>query len=82
MLTHLFLEYGEDVQFDQDDFEDYEEYGNLGVKITDGEESTPNSWPWAATITWKSNGEVFCGGSLIEPQHILTAAHCLNPETK
>jgi len=79
-LSNIF-EYGEDVQFDQDDYEYYDEYGNLGVKITDGEESTPNSWPWAATITWKSNGRVLCGGSLIEPRHILTAAHCLNPET-
>ena len=60
---------------------EYEDYYNLEIKIVGGEESGKNHWPWTAALLDKKN-KVFCGGSLIEPFHILTAAHCLNPKEK
>ncbi|KAJ9585581.1 hypothetical protein L9F63_002611, partial [Diploptera punctata] len=47
-------------------------------RVMGGEESLPGRWPWMAAIFRDFFGieKFFCGGSLIGPLHILTAAHC------
>jgi uncharacterized protein YkwD len=42
--------------------------------IIGGEEAVPGAWPWMAALL----GEQLCGGSLIAPEWVLTAAHCFN----
>ena len=42
--------------------------------IVGGEEVAPNDWPWMASL--EDGSFHFCGGSLIAPDMILTAAHC------
>ncbi|KAK2832938.1 hypothetical protein Q5P01_016827 [Channa striata] len=46
----------------------------LNTKIVGGTDAAPGSWPWQASLQ-RATGH-FCGGSLINNQYILTAAHC------
>ncbi|XP_041426449.1 serine protease 3 S homeolog isoform X2 [Xenopus laevis] len=46
-------------------------------KIIGGYECTPHSQPWQVYLT--QNGDRWCGGSLISPRWIISAAHCYVP---
>ncbi|XP_060077752.1 putative serine protease 42 [Ylistrum balloti] len=50
-------------------------------RIVGGQEARPNSWPWQVAILtrWK---EQYCGGTLIAPNWVLTAAHCIRKRSK
>uniref|UniRef100_A0A914WSW7 Uncharacterized protein n=1 Tax=Plectus sambesii TaxID=2011161 RepID=A0A914WSW7_9BILA len=43
--------------------------------IVNGSPAVPGSWPWMISIA--KDGEQFCGGSLISPQWVVSAGHCL-----
>ncbi|XP_053668207.1 uncharacterized protein LOC128718610 [Anopheles marshallii] len=48
--------------------------------ILNGLDAKPGHWPWHAAIYYKKNDNVFdykCGGSIIDGDTILTAAHCV-----
>ncbi|CAF0969691.1 unnamed protein product [Rotaria sordida] len=44
-------------------------------KIVGGEPAVDASWGWAVSL--QRSGRHFCGGSIISPLHIITAAHCV-----
>ena len=47
-----------------------------GFLIVGGEEADPNEWPWQLSL--QSFGSHFCGGTLIDAEWVLTAAHCVD----
>jgi secreted trypsin-like serine protease len=48
-------------------------------KVVGGNEAVPHTWPWMAALAFQRN--FICGGSLIDPQFVLTAAHCFAKST-
>ena len=44
-------------------------------RIVNGWPADQYEWPWIAALL--NNGRQFCGGSLIDSKHVLTAAHCV-----
>merc|ERR550539_165137 len=60
--------------------------GDCGVsernKIVGGSESQPGAWPWAVIVgrqRFSSGFQVMCGGTLLNEDTVLTAAHCFDP---
>ncbi|XP_014870612.1 testisin-like [Poecilia latipinna] len=47
----------------------------LNTKIVGGDGATAGSWPWQVSIHRRSSH--VCGGTLINSQWVLTAAHCI-----
>ncbi|XP_034657629.1 serine protease 1 isoform X3 [Drosophila subobscura] len=46
-------------------------------RITNGKDAVENQFPYQVSLNFGSNsGGWFCGGSIISPEWILTAAHC------
>ena len=50
-------------------------HGEHPLRVVNGWPAQKNEWPWIAQL--RNNGRQFCGGSLIDDRHILTAAHCV-----
>ncbi|XP_062292830.1 plasminogen [Scomber scombrus] len=46
-------------------------------RVVGGCVSKPHSWPWQISLRTRSSGAHFCGGTLVHPQWVLTARHCL-----
>ena len=47
-----------------------------GSRVRGGLPARPGEFPW--TVALFNKGRQFCGGSIISPMHILTAAHCVD----
>ncbi|XP_077871099.1 ovochymase-1 [Ictidomys tridecemlineatus] len=50
----------------------------LSRRIAAGEEACPHCWPWQVGLRFL--GDHQCGGAIIDPVWILTAAHCVQPK--
>jgi len=47
-----------------------------GNRVIGGEDAVPGSWPWQILLMKEGRG--VCGGTLISPMWVLTAAHCVS----
>jgi secreted trypsin-like serine protease len=52
------------------------------LRIVGGTEAEPGDWPWMTALIDSSDSSPYsgfiCGGSLIHPRWVVTAAHCVN----
>ncbi|KAL9988016.1 hypothetical protein ACROYT_G002411 [Oculina patagonica] len=46
-------------------------------RVIGGDDATPGAWPWQVGLH-TSRGGFFCGGTLITPEWVVTAAHCIS----
>ena len=54
---------------------------SAGSLIVGGSVARVNSWPWQVMLIRTSGGQLFCGGSLVDPYWVVTAAHCVSGES-
>ncbi|GAB5574656.1 chymotrypsin-like elastase family member 3B [Prionailurus iriomotensis] len=49
-------------------------------RVVNGEDAAPYSWPWQVSLQYEKSGAFHhtCGGSLIAPDWVMTAGHCIS----
>ena len=47
----------------------------MASRVVNGNNAKRHAWPWQ--ISLRRDGRHHCGGSIIDPKWVLTAAHCV-----
>ncbi|KAK9510826.1 hypothetical protein O3M35_005527 [Rhynocoris fuscipes] len=50
-------------------------------RVIFGKDTGKHEFPWSVSLQHKSTKFHFCGGSIITPYHVITAAHCIGTKT-
>merc|ERR1711879_1026879 len=48
----------------------------IQTRIFGGDLANYAAWPWHTVFRYFPNGQNFCGGSILNEDYVLTAAHC------
>ncbi|KAK6491819.1 proproteinase E-like [Huso huso] len=50
------------------------------TKVVNGEDAKAYSWPWQVSLQYRSGSSYYhtCGGTLIAPNWVMTAGHCIS----
>ncbi|XP_040211903.1 serine protease 33-like isoform X1 [Rana temporaria] len=52
---------------------------SVSSRIVGGTDALDGQWPWQVAVLGETaDGEYLCGGSLISPEWVMTAAHCIH----
>ncbi|XP_068935043.1 chymotrypsin-like elastase family member 2A [Petaurus breviceps papuanus] len=53
---------------------------NPATRVVGGDDARPHSWPWQVSLQYNSSSHWrhTCGGSLIDQNWVMTAAHCIS----
>ncbi|XP_003783866.1 proproteinase E [Otolemur garnettii] len=53
---------------------------NPASRVVNGEDAVPYSWSWQVSLQYEKDGAFYhtCGGSLIHPDWVMTAGHCIS----
>jgi len=55
-----------------------ENFSKCFSRVVNGEEADISSYPWQVALRLSSDPDgVFCGGTIIDPNWVVTAAHCV-----
>ncbi|XP_066942680.1 transmembrane protease serine 9-like [Macrobrachium rosenbergii] len=54
---------------------------NRVTRIVGGIETEVNEYPWQVALVYAGSSSVFCGGSLLNDELVVTAAHCIKAMT-
>ena len=47
-----------------------------------GGEALEKTWPWQVALRLRDGGKIFCGGTLISSNFVLSASHCFEQVRK